>query len=74
MRDRQEPAGGRRTTSAMSTGLAAHPDEDTQRVRRPPRLGELDLQPPPGPVPAEVLAYFEAALTRQAERERRRSG
>jgi hypothetical protein len=56
----------------MSTGLAVHPDEDTQRVRRPPRLRELDLEPPPGPVPADVVAYFEAALARQAERERRR--
>jgi hypothetical protein len=57
----------------MSTGLAVHPDEDTQRVRRPPRLRELDLEPPPGPVPADVVAYFEAALARQAERERRRA-
>lgn len=54
-------------------------DEDTQRVARPPaiddesfrspRLADMDLDPPSGPVPAEVLAYFERAVA--GERRRR---
>lgn len=52
-------------------------DEDTQRVARPVaaderpqarRLAEMDLDPPTGPVPAEVLAYFEQALDRERGR------
>jgi hypothetical protein len=52
--------------------LTAEPDGDTLRVFRepPPRLADMDLQPPAGPVPAEVIAYFETAVARQAERER----
>ena len=55
-------------------------DEDTQRVARPVavdeqlpprRLDEMDLDPPSGPVPPEVLAYFEAAVTREGLRESR---
>ncbi|WP_217915016.1 hypothetical protein [Miltoncostaea marina] len=59
-----------------------HADGDTLRVSRPApapapaparpasprRLAEMDLDPPPGPVPADVLAYFERAV----ENERRR--
>jgi len=53
-------------------------DEDTQRVARPVaadeqfpprRLAEMDLDPPSGPVPADVLAYFERAV--DGERRRR---
>ena len=53
-------------------------DEDTQRVARPlaaeeplapRRLAEMDLDPPSGPVPADVLAYFERAV--DGERRRR---
>lgn len=60
------------TTSALPTF-----DDDTLQVARPPRmpqpiaprrLDEMDLDPPSGPVPAEVLAYFEAALDREAMR------
>lgn len=58
----------------MSThALAA--DDDTMRVARPligpapgRRLREMDLDPPAGPVPASVLAYFEAALDREENR------
>ena len=51
----------------------AEPDGDTLRVFReppPPRLADMDLRPPAGPVPADVIAYFETAVARQAERER----
>lgn len=46
----------------------AVPRSEPLRPRRP-RLGDLDLDPPAGPVPGDVLAYFEAALARQNERE-----
>jgi hypothetical protein len=61
-----------------TTALTLPNDEDTQRVARPPagdertgtrRLAEMDLDPPSGPVPAEVLAYFERAV--DGERRRR---
>jgi hypothetical protein len=55
----------------------AEPEGDTLRVLRPPpppRLADMDLQPPAGPVPAEVIAYFETAVARQTERERRLTG
>ncbi len=61
-----------------TTTLTLPNDEDTQRVARPPalddrsgarRLAEMDLDPPSGPVPAEVLAYFERAV--DGERRRR---
>jgi hypothetical protein len=62
----------------MTTAALTLPnDEDTQRVPRPPaadeqpmtrRLSEMDLDPPSGPVPAEVLAYFEAAVEREGLR------
>jgi hypothetical protein len=55
--------------------LALHSDDDTQQVSRPVpsdsmprRLAEMDLDPPSGPVPADVLAYFEAALAREGRR------
>ena len=56
--------------------ISPHPDGDTLRVARPSsfeapaprRLAEMDLDPPSGPVPAEVLAYFEAALEREWRR------
>jgi hypothetical protein len=53
-------------------------DDDTLRVARPGRparngpprrLHEMDLDPPAGPVPPEVLAYFEAAVLREGLRE-----
>ena len=63
----------------MTTTVLTLPnDEDTQRVPRPQaaeepssarRLAEMDLDPPSGPVPAEVLAYFERAVA--GERRRR---
>ncbi len=63
----------------MTTNALTLPnDEDTQRVARPQtaedllpprRLAEMDLDPPSGPVPAEVLAYFERAV--DGERRRR---
>lgn len=51
-------------------------DSDTMQVNRQgidsnvsrPRLSEMDLDPPSGPVPAEVLAYFESALEREGRR------
>ncbi len=51
-------------------------DSDTLQVNRPAldsgvprrRLCEMDLDPPSGPVPAEVLAYFESALEREGQR------
>ena len=63
----------------MTTHALALPnDEDTQQVARPEaaderpsgarRLAEMDLDPPTGPVPAEVLAYFEQALDRERGR------
>jgi hypothetical protein len=62
------------TTSASALSFA---DDDTLQVARPPRLpraipprrlDEMDLDPPSGPVPAEVLAYFEAAVEREGLR------
>ena len=63
----------------MTTNALTLPnDEDTQRVARPVaadpqlpprRLAEMDLDPPSGPVPADVLAYFERAV--DGERRRR---
>ena len=60
-----------------TTALTLPNDEDTQRVarppvvdeHRPPRLADMDLDHPSGPVPAEVLAYFERAV--DGERRRR---
>lgn len=46
-------------------------DADPEPVplrRRSPRLAEMDLDPPSGPVPSEVLAYFEAAVAKEALR------
>ncbi len=53
-------------------------DDDTLQVARPAtlnvpagpprRLAEMDLDPPSGPVPADVLAYFERALDRERGR------
>lgn len=51
-------------------------DDDTQRVDRaalrtppaPQRLAEMDLDPPSGPVPSDVLAYFERAVAREGRR------
>lgn len=55
--------------------LHHHADEDTLQVSRaalpdlpPRRLAEMDLDPPSGPVPADVLAYFEAAVEREGRR------
>jgi hypothetical protein len=54
--------------------LLDHADDDTQQVARPAglrsplaprRLAEMDLDPPAGPVPADVLAYFERAVERE---------
>lgn len=57
----------------MSSHSTLHePDGDTLRVFRappPPRLADMDLQPPTGPVPVEVIAYFESAVAREALRE-----
>jgi hypothetical protein len=47
--------------------LEAEPEPVPLR-RRSPRLAEMDLEPPSGPVPSEVLAYFEAALAKEALR------
>lgn len=59
----------------MSIHAAPLADDDTMRVVRPPapqnpsgRLSQMDLEPPAGPVPASVLAYFEAALDREDRR------
>ena len=45
--------------------FSLHADDDTQQVSRsalsdslPRRLAEMDLDPPSGPVPADVLAYL----------------
>ena len=55
--------------------ISLHADDDTQQVSRPAmsdrmprRLAEMDLDPPSGPVPADVLAYFEAAVEREGRR------
>jgi hypothetical protein len=61
----------------MTTSSLAFAEDDTLQVARPPRLprgipprrlDEMDLDPPSGPVPAEVLAYFEAAVEREGQR------
>lgn len=63
----------------MTTQTLAHTsDDDTLQVSRPASLGapagtsrrlaEMDLDPPSGPVPADVLAYFERAVAREARR------
>jgi hypothetical protein len=63
----------------MTTQTLAHAaDDDTLQVSRPAdlrspaapprRLAEMDLDPPPGPVPADVLAYFEQAVAREGRR------
>jgi hypothetical protein len=58
----------------MTTSTLPDADDDTLRVARPAlasrngptrRLDQMDLDPPSGPVPAEVLAYFEAAVARE---------
>lgn len=67
----------------MSTHAYRLTDEDTQPVARPAplivaerfraparRLADMDLDPPEGPVPADVIAYFEAANDRERERAR----
>jgi hypothetical protein len=55
--------------------ISHHADDDTLQVSRPAssasaprRLAEMDLNPPAGPVPADVLAYFEAAVARERHR------
>lgn len=61
----------------MTTQTLPHgADDDTLQVTRPaalaassPRLAEMDLDPPDGPVPPDVLAYFERAV--DGERRRR---
>ena len=61
----------------MTTTLTLPNDEDTQRVARPMpvgpapaprRLAEMALEPPSGPVPADVLAYFERAVDGERRR------
>ena len=60
----------------MTTSTLPTADDDTLKVSRarstrtgaPRRLDEMDLDPPSGPVPAEVLAYFEAAVAREGLR------
>jgi hypothetical protein len=65
----------------MTTQTLPHSaDDDTQQVARPAglgglagtarRLAEMDLDPPSGPVPADVLAYFERAVAGEARRRR----
>ncbi len=66
----------------MSTEALDFADWDTERVARPQlapfqrrqrpalRLAEMDLEPPEGPVPADVISYFEDALRREASRNR----
>ena len=63
----------------MTTQTLTHTaDADTLQVTRPAdlggpagparRLAEMDLDPPTGPVPADVLAYFERAIAGEARR------
>jgi hypothetical protein len=63
----------------MTTQTLPHSaDDDTLQVARPAdlgglagsarRLAEMDLDPPAGPVPADVLAYFERAVEGEARR------
>ncbi len=63
----------------MTTQTLSHmADDDTLQVSRPaalryseparPRLSDMDLDPPSGPVPADVLAYFERAVDRERGR------
>jgi len=59
----------------MTTETIPFADDDTQQVSRrhlsddiPRRLAEMDLDPPSGPVPADVLAYFERAVAREGRR------
>ena len=64
----------------MTTSSLAFAEDDTLQVARPARLpraipprrlDEMDLDPPSGPVSAEVLAYFEAAVEREGQRRSR---
>ncbi|MGD9571225.1 MAG: hypothetical protein AB7V62_05015 [Thermoleophilia bacterium] len=63
----------------MTTQTLTHAaDDDTLQVSRPAdlrypepprrRLSDMDLDPPSGPVPADVLAYFERAVDRERGR------
>ncbi|WP_217921751.1 hypothetical protein [Miltoncostaea oceani] len=61
----------------MTTQTLSHAsDDDTLQVSRADlrapapsrRLAEMDLDPPSGPVPADVLAYFERAVARERGR------
>jgi hypothetical protein len=67
----------------MSTEALDFSDWDTQGVARPQlapfqrrvrsaplKLSEMDLEPPEGPVPADVISYFEDALRRERARGR----
>lgn len=72
----------------MSTHAIDLTNEDTMRVARqaaprprfvpapppPRRLADMDLDPPEGPVPADVLAYFEDAVDRERRRASRNGG
>ena len=73
------------TQSTMEFVLPGLNDSDTLRAqrskspviataqrRRTRRLDEMDLDPPEGPVPADVIAHFSDAVARQAARERGR--
>jgi hypothetical protein len=53
--------------SLRAPDLDAEPEPVPVR-RRSPRLADMDLEPPSGPVPSEVLAYFEAAVAKEALR------
>lgn len=62
----------------MTTIAHTASDDDTLQVTRPAalspapprrRLAEMDLDPPAGPVPADVLAYFERAVAREGSRQ-----
>ena len=77
---RQGPGRARRNDRPMTTSSLAIADADTLQVARPARLpraipprrlDEMDLDPPSGPVPPEVLAYFEAAVEREGLRSAR---
>ena len=71
------------TTDTFAIVASAEADADTMRTRRPvqaapareprrsnPRLTDMDLDPPEGPVPPEVIAWFAEAVERRDARGR----
>jgi len=71
------------TTDTFAVVAPAVEEADTQRTERPAqmvpvrerrrsslRLADMDLDPPEGPVPPEVIAWFAEAVERRDARDR----